>query len=70
LYHADLHSQQKMHEWTSFLPLVNQYLSNAIALMKSTYFDCFFTDLGIIKSKIKITSLKGIEWRIKFRFRD
>ncbi len=32
LYHADVHSQQKNHEWTSFLHLVNQYFSNAIAL--------------------------------------
>jgi hypothetical protein len=32
LHHAYVHSQQKIHEWTSFLHLVKQYFSNAIAL--------------------------------------
>jgi hypothetical protein len=36
LHHAYVDSQQKIHEWTSFLHLVNQYFSNAIALTMAT----------------------------------
>jgi predicted transposase YbfD/YdcC len=70
LHHAYVHSQQKIHEWTSFLHLINQISSNAIALMEPSIRNNWskFAGVGMVERHWKIKTRQ--HWVLDVTFRE